>query len=174
MVIRQKFLSSKKDFEIQRTISKLDFNLPVRKVTDIPEGHIQRTTFTNRFWSFDWKVLSKNFRKQKLVGRGSTKYNFPSFSFFFFSLFFSFLAMGSQTKTRMPFNHHSYLQALMCVWATHRLHRNSSCSPTEKQVIAVLNVLQGKARSSLLSIPVIPNGPGEWRHYLLCLLPRNQ
>lgn len=40
VVIRQKFLSRKKDFEIQRTNSKLDFNLPVRKVTDIPEGHI--------------------------------------------------------------------------------------------------------------------------------------
>lgn len=37
------------------------------------------------------------------------------------------------------------------VWATHRLHPNSSCSPTERQVTAVLNILarEGKQLSPI-------------------------
>lgn len=40
VVISQKFLSSKKDLEIQRTTSKLDFDLATREVTDTHEDHI--------------------------------------------------------------------------------------------------------------------------------------
>lgn len=49
----------------------------------------------------------------------------------------------------------------MWAWATHRLHQNSSCFPTERQVIATVNILQRKASSSLLSASVMPHGPGE-------------
>lgn len=150
MVISQNFSSSKNDSEVQTT-SRLDFNLAV---TETPEGHVSRTTFTHTFWSLDCKVLGKNFGKETQKG-GSVQYNLPCLFFFLLILF---LAPEPNPKR------HLIIRATFknwSVWRMHRLGPNSSC-PLQKGRLLLYSIYCKESHTALSkSIAMIPNGLAE-------------